>query len=132
MSEHTSPHVMSESQTPAEDLLVEPVLCSCTVVTSQPDTVDMTVTFLSSRKRLESDPRENDSHPCAQRTLHPFCVVSHACSSRDACQDRQPEIQSSLVREDFQRIMVQTNNDCRFRTLILTNSPRQQRSLVGR
>ena len=70
VSEHTSPHVMSESQTPALD--------------------------------------------------------------RDASQDRQPEIHSSLVREDFQRIMGQTNNDCRFRILILTNSPRQQRSLVGR
>ena len=28
--------------------------------------------------------------------------------------------------------MEQTNNDCRFQILILTNSPRQQRSLVGR
>ena len=51
---------------------------------------------------------------------------------RDASQDRQPEIQSSLVREDFQRIMGQTNNDCRFRILILTNSRTHQRSLVGR
>ena len=33
---------------------------------------------------------------------------------RDASQDRQPEIQSSLVRETFQRIMEPTNNDCRF------------------
>ena len=49
-------------------------------------------------------------------------------------QDRQPEIHSSLVREDFLflRIMEQTNNDCRFQILILTNSPRQQLSLVGR
>ena len=40
-------------------VLVEPVLCSCTVVTSQPDTVDMTVTFFSAHRRLElkSDPR---------------------------------------------------------------------------
>ena len=51
-------------------------------LTSQPDTVDMTVTFLSSHRRLElkSDPRENNSHLCAQRTLHPFCVVSHSCN----------------------------------------------------
>ena len=49
---------------------------------------------------------------------------------RDAGQDRQPEIHSSLVREDFQRIMGQTNNDCRFQILILTNSPRQQHSLL--
>ena len=55
-------------------MLVEPV---CYVVaqqvTSQPDTVDMTVTFLSSHGRLElkSDPRENNSHPSAQRTFAP-------------------------------------------------------------
>ena len=67
--EHTSPHVMSECQTPAQD----------------------------------------------QR-----------------CQDRQPETQSSLVREDFQRIMEQTNNDCRSQIFILTNSLHQQHLLVGR
>ena len=41
-------------------MLVEPVLCSCTVVTSQPDTVDMTVTYFSSHRRLgpKSDQRE--------------------------------------------------------------------------
>ena len=62
-------------------MLAEPVLCSCTVVTSQPYTVDLTVTFFSAHRRLElkSDPRENNSHPCAQRTLHPFSVVFHAC-----------------------------------------------------
>ena len=38
---------------------------------------------------------------------------------------RQPEIHSSPVREDFQRIIGQTN-DCRFQLLILTNSPSQQ------
>ena len=51
---------------------------------------------------------------------------------RDASQDRQPEIHSTLMREDFQRIMVQTNNDCRFRIFILTNSLHQQHLLVGR
>ena len=42
----------------------------------------MTVTFFSSHRRLElkSVPRENNSHPCAQRTLHPICVVFHACT----------------------------------------------------
>ena len=44
---------------------------------------------------------------------------------RDASRDRRPEIQSSPAREDFQRIMGQTNNECRFQILILTNSPRQ-------
>ena len=50
----------------------------------------------------------------------------------DASQDRQPKIQSSSVDETLERIMGQTNNDCRFQIVILTNSPRQQRSLVGR
>ena len=56
----------------------------------------------------------------------------HQIKIRDASQDRQPEIQSSPVREDSQKIMGQTNNDCRFQIIILTNSPRQQLSLVGR
>ena len=44
------------------------------------------------------------------------------------CQfDRQPNIQSSSVEEEtLQRIVGQTNNDCRFRISILTSSPRQQ------
>ena len=71
VSEHTSPHVMGESQTPAQN----------------PDT---------------------------------------------ASQDRQPEIPSTRRREDVQRIMWQTNSDCRFRILILTNSLHQQHLLVGR
>ena len=41
---------------------------------------------------------------------------------RDASQDRQPEIHSTLVREDSQRVMEQTNDDCRFRIFILVNS----------
>ena len=69
-----------------------------------------------------------------QNTHHHMWWVKakHQLRIRDASQDRQPEIQSSLVREDKQRIMEQTNNDCRFQILILTNSPRQQRSVVGR
>ena len=35
----------------------------------------------------------------------------------------QPKNQSSLVREILQRIMGQTNNDCRFQIFISTNSP---------
>ena len=49
-----------------------------------------------------------------------------------ASQDRQPKIQSSLVREILQRITGQTNSDCRFRISILTSSLRQQPSLAGR
>ena len=46
--------------------------------------------------------------------------------------DRQPKIQSSLVREILQRLMGQTNNDCRSQIFNPTNSPRQQHLLVGR
>ena len=46
--------------------------------------------------------------------------AKHKFRIRDASQDRQPEIQSSLVREIFQRIMGQTSKDYRFRILILT------------
>ena len=51
---------------------------------------------------------------------------------RDASQDRRSEIHSSVVREDFQRIMEQTNNDCRFQIFISTNSLHQQPLLAGR
>ena len=43
-----------------------------------------------------------------------------------------PSARNSFVSEDFQRIMEPTNNDCRFRIFISTNSLHQQRSLVGR
>ena len=49
--------------------------------------------------------------------------AKHQLWIRDASQDRQPGIQSPLVREDFQRIMEQTNNDCRFRILISDKFP---------
>ena len=48
--------------------------------------------------------------------------IGHQFKIRDA----------SLVREILQRIMRQTNNDCRSQIFILTNSPRQQHLLVGR
>ena len=44
-------------------------------------------------------------------------LAKHQLRARDASQDRQPEILSTLVREDFQRIMEQTNNDFRFQIL---------------
>ena len=37
--------------------------------------------------------------------------------------DRQPKIQSSSVEETLQRIMGQTNNDCRFLISTLTSFP---------
>ena len=42
---------------------------------------------------------------------------------RDTSPDRQPKIQSSQVREILQRIVGQTNNDCRCQIFISTNSP---------
>ena len=50
----------------------------------------------------------------------------------DARQDRQSEIHSTQRREDSQRIMEQTNKDCRSRNFTLTNSLHQQQLLVGR
>ena len=58
--------------------------------------------------------------------------IKHQFKIRDASPDRQPKIQSSLLRETLQRIMGQTNNDCRFQIFISTNSPHRQRLLVGR
>ena len=49
--------------------------------------------------------------------------IKHQFKIRDATTDRQPEIYSTLGREDFQRIEGQTNNDCRVQIRILTNSP---------
>ena len=53
-----------------DKLLVEPLYCCCTVVTSQPATVDMTATCFSAHRRAgpKSDRIENNSHP-----------VFHAC-----------------------------------------------------
>ena len=55
----------------------------------------------------------------------------HKIKIRDACQDRQPKFQSSSVEETLQRIVEQTNNDCRFQILISTNSLHQPRLLAG-
>ena len=70
VSEHTSPHVMSESQTPVQD------------------------------QRCQSG----------------------------------PSVRNSVIPSQggFSKNYGQTNNYCRFQVLISTNSPRQQRSLVGR
>ena len=51
---------------------------------------------------------------------------------KDASLDRQPKIQSFLVREILRWILLQTNNNCRSQITILTNSPRQLRLLAGR
>ena len=59
--------------------------------------------------------------------------TKHQIKIRDASPDRQPEIHSSLARETLQRIMGQTNDDCRFQIFISTNFLHQKRCLlVGR
>ena len=58
--------------------------------------------------------------------------TKHQFKIRDASPDRQPQVQSSLVREITQRIMEQTNNDCRSQIFILISSLRQQPLLAGR
>ena len=68
-------------------------------------------------------------------SIHPqWCKVKGHNKIRiwDASLDRQPKIQSSFVREIFQTITDQTNKECRSQIFVLTNSPRQQHSLVGR
>ena len=49
--------------------------------------------------------------------------TKHQLKIRDASQDRQPEFFSLLVREILQRIMGQTNSDCRSQIFISTTSP---------
>ena len=49
--------------------------------------------------------------------------AKHKIKIRDASLDSQPKILSSSVEEILQRIMGQTNDDCRFQIFILTNSP---------
>ena len=94
-------------------------------------------TFFANPTATSSGPYPQESNPWVSNVSEPTSphVMSESqtpAQDRDASQDRQSGIQSSLVREDCQRIMGQTNNDCRFRILISTNSPRQQRLLVGR
>ena len=50
----------------------------------------------------------------------------HKIKIRDASLDSQPKILSSSVEETLQRIMGQTNNDCRLQIFISTSSLHQQ------
>ena len=65
-------------------------------------------------------------------SLHsPTVGDKHKIKIRDASLDSQPKILSSSVEETLQRIMGQTNNDCRFQIFILTNSLHQPFLLAG-
>ena len=86
---------------------------------------------------ISSAPYPQELNPWSSHSRNQFThhrrgrmVIKHQLRIRDASPDRQPKIQSSLVRESLQRIMGQTNNDCRFQILILINSSRQQRSFA--
>ena len=79
-----------------------------------------------------SAPYPQESNPWISNVSEHTSPHVYQFKIRDASQDRQPKIQSSLVSDDFQRIMGRTNNECRSRNFILTNSLHQQHSLVGR
>ena len=76
----------------------------------------------------------NGIHRSRSRSIRPQWrkVKGKKIKIWDASLDRQPKIQSSSAEETLQRIMVQTNNDCRFRIFISTNSLHQPRLLAGR
>ena len=57
--------------------------------------------------------------------------TKHQLNIRDASLDREPKVSVIPSEETLQRIMEQTNNDCRSQIFISTNSPHQQRLLVG-
>ena len=92
-----------------------------------------------------ANPDASSSAPCPQELhqwnssleepLHSSTVEKSERQEQDQdlrCQSGPSKIQSSLVRETLQRIMEQTNNDCRFRIFISTNSLHQLRLLAGR
>ena len=81
------------------------------------------------RKWIHGVPEEKS------RFIHPQWKSvrnKHQIKIRDASLDRQPKVLSSPVEETLQRIMGQTNNDCRFLISILTSSLHQPRLLAGR
>ena len=91
-----------------------------------------------------ANPTASSSAPCPQES-HPWSsnVSEHTSphvlsESQTPVQDQRcqsgPSARNSVIPGvgDFQRIMGQTNNDCRFQIFISTNSLHQQHELVGR
>ena len=83
-------------------------------------------------------PQEQESNPwisnVSERTSPHVTSESQTPAQDQRCQSG-PSARNSVVPgegDSSKNYVVQTNNDCRFQILILTNSPRQQRSLVGR
>ena len=86
-----------------------------------------------------SAPHPQELNPWSSSTEEPLHSSTVEKSERrtqvqdQRCQsDSQPKIQSSSVEEFLQRIMGQTNNDCRFQIFISTNSLHQLHLLAGR
>ena len=85
-----------------------------------------------------SAPYPQELNPWSSRTEEPLYSSTVEKSERQSqdprCQslDSHPKILSSSVEETLQRIVRQTNNDCRFQIFILTNSLHQSRLLAGR
>ena len=93
--------------------------------------------FANPPASLSACPQElNQWNSSIEEPLHSSTVEKvkdqNKIEIRDASLDRQPKIQSSSVEETLQRIMGQTNNDCRFRIFTLTSPLHQQPLLAGR
>ena len=73
------------------------------------------------------NPHASSSAPYPQE-LNPLCTTIEE-PLHSSTVDRQPKIQSSSVDETLQRIMEQTNNDCRFLISTLTSSLHQQEAM---
>ena len=91
-----------------------------------------------------ANPGASSSAPCPQELHHWNSSIKEPLHSstvekserqeqdQDASLDRQPKIQSSSVEETLQRIIGQTNNDCRFWIFTLTSSLHRRPLLAGR
>ena len=84
------------------------------------------------RETFFSNPTASSSAPYPQEPNPWISNVSEHTSPHVMSERQNPDFQSSSVRETLQRIVGQTNDDCRFQIFILVNSPHQERLLVGR
>ena len=78
------------------------------MVTSQPDTVDMTVTFLSAHRRLgpKSDRIEKNSHPCTAHFAPTFASSSTLAWTMTRCSlTIQTSMKSLTCRETHSRTL---------------------------
>ena len=89
------------------------------------------VFFISLSRRIQSlDSWRNGRHITACNEWAPN--IRHNLGSEMPVRTVRQKFIRPQWREDFQRIMGQTNKDCRFRNFTLVSSPHQQHLLVGR